>query len=142
LAALQGDLCLAILVIFPVIIGEGALPAIGGILLFSGFVALFLSFAIGFQGAGVDGTSEGDAEGGISGAGPRSEYEGVVLIGPVPIILGSNRRMALAMAIITLVALAVILMTLLFQPMRARAASWILVPSFLAFTRISEMMRR
>ena len=112
LAAIQGDLRLAILIIFPVIIGEGALPAIGGILLFSGFVALFLSFAIGFQGAGVDGTSDGYVEGGISRTGPRSEYGGVVLIGPIPIILGSNRRMALAMAIVALVALAVLLMIL------------------------------
>jgi len=112
LAALQGGLHLAILIVFPVIIGEGALPAIGGILLFSGFVALFLSFAIGFQKVGVDGTSEGYVEGGIPRTGARSEYRGVVLIGPVPIILGSNRRMALAMAIVTLVALTVLLMTL------------------------------
>jgi uncharacterized protein (TIGR00304 family) len=45
--------------------------------------------------------------------GGRAEFGGVVLIGPVPIIFGSNPRIALIAAAVAIIVLAIVLMLVL-----------------------------
>jgi len=103
-AALQGNLDFAILVVFPVIVGQGILPALGGLMLFVGLVLLFLSFLIGFEGwSGVPPDASDTMDGG-----ERGRWGGVILIGPIPIVFGSDRRMALLTAIVAMVILIIL----------------------------------
>ncbi len=109
-AATQGDLNLAIFVIFPIIVGEGVLPALGGVLIFAGLLLIFFSFVARLQeGAGraVDRASE------ASDTGQRKRYGGVLLIGPLPIIFGSDKNVVLIMAIVALVILVAVALLLI-----------------------------
>ncbi|HDO20657.1 MAG: DUF131 domain-containing protein [archaeon GB-1845-036] len=65
---------------------------IGFLLIVAGFIVIFLGFLIGFL------KGEGKSEGG-----------GIILIGPFPIVWGSNSRIAAIMLIATLIIMITIL---------------------------------
>jgi len=84
IAAATGEIELAIVLIFPVIWGSGIFAVLGILLIFLGF---FLGIAtVHFRSAGTDveGGTRFQEEGRIKGA-------GVILIGPLPIVLGSDK---------------------------------------------------
>jgi uncharacterized protein (TIGR00304 family) len=104
-----GEVVVALVVIFPVLISSGAIGAAAMLLLVLGFMALVLSFFF------VDGGEVGPSE----QRGPSNDREerkmdfgGVVLIGPVPIIFGSDRRMTLIAAGLAIMVLAIVVLML------------------------------
>lgn len=100
-AALTGEVEFALFLIFPIIYGTGIL-AIGGILLiFGGILLTFFSVLPGVPGVGET------ADGG------RVRGGGVVLVGPVPIVFGSDWNMALLAIVLTIVLVVVVFLLLL-----------------------------
>ncbi|GEM_PF-192155 len=111
-----GEAEVSLFLIFPVFSGSSGLFLLGTLLIILSFIAGFMILTIGqIEIAGGDFGVHGrnaDQEDGTS----ERRYGGVVLVGPVPIAFGSDRKMALAMfvigivlAIATLVALALLL---------------------------------
>jgi uncharacterized protein (TIGR00304 family) len=105
-----GEAELSLLVVFPVVSGSGALFLLGAVLIVASFLIGFLWLATGYMPAPRydDGTAApGESVGG------GAKYGGVVLIGPVPIVFGSTRSMALAILAVGIVT-AVVLLGLVF----------------------------
>lgn len=125
--ALQGDLQVALFLVFPVVYGSGPWAVLGIGLVMAGFVALFLDAAASLPGApppegrrpGRDpfgaGSREEAREETWPGAEPEAADEdgswfrggGVIMLGPIPIVLGSDKRttmivMALAVLLLAL----------------------------------------
>jgi uncharacterized protein (TIGR00304 family) len=109
-AAIRGELELLLIVVIPVIRGEGMLSALGGILLFLGILLSFLSFLVGFPDL-QDKASEGDVEPSGEKRG-EGRFGGVILIGPIPIVLGSDRGIALWVIVIAIIVLIVVSLSL------------------------------
>jgi uncharacterized protein (TIGR00304 family) len=103
MAAIRGDLELILIFVIPVIRGEGLLPALGGILLFLGILLIFLSFLVGAHGFPEESALGEPLE--PSGVERRGRFGGVVLIGPLPIVFGSDRGIVLWMVVIAIVCL-------------------------------------
>lgn len=107
LAVLEGQMEMALFIVFPVIYGGGLIAGLGILLVFLGSVSLFLSL-IPF------GTYEREE----NGPGYCLDRErdiktgGVVLIGPIPIVFGSDWKMAI-WAILLAIALIIIFWILL-----------------------------
>jgi uncharacterized membrane protein len=107
-AAVEGQLSFALVLIIPIIIGTGPLAAISFLSIFAGMVLAFLSF---FKVATrVDTTAEPMRT--------KKEWGGVILIGPIPIIIGSpgmlkGRGAILLLAGLSLIVLALFLLTVL-----------------------------
>jgi len=95
-----GELELYLFLIFPVLKADGLYGAASLLLAFAAFVVLVLSF---FSLAPHEGT----------GRPGRTSAGGAVLIGPIPIVLGGDRRTAVLALVLGLMALIIIL--LLFQ---------------------------
>jgi uncharacterized protein (TIGR00304 family) len=101
ISVLTGEARVALVLIIPVIYGGGLLLLGGIICVVAGFLLLFASST------GV--------EDGETGAQPASERKsgGVLLIGPIPIIFGSDRKIALIAAAIALIVMALLIILLL-----------------------------
>lgn len=84
--ALRGEVRGGLLFIIPFVYGEGPLAALGALALMAG---LLLTFAARFAGAARVGPSRGAA---AIPAGVR--HGGVLFIGPLPVVWGSDSRMA------------------------------------------------
>ncbi len=97
----RGEIEFCLFLIFPVLKAEGAFGAASLILAFAAVVVIFLSFF----------TLAPEQAGGRQ---ERPSVGGVVLIGPIPIALGSDRRTALMALVIAAVVLMIIIL-LLFQ---------------------------
>ncbi|MGQ0537102.1 MAG: TIGR00304 family membrane protein [Methanobacteriota archaeon] len=93
LAVTSGDLKVAIFLVFPILHGSGPLAFVAVALLFSAAVAWMYRFA----------RPGAPTETATSGAEPVSKSSGVLLIGPVPIIWGSDPRSALVLVGLTIV---------------------------------------
>ncbi|HUV24746.1 MAG TPA: DUF131 domain-containing protein [Methanomassiliicoccales archaeon] len=104
-AAIRGDLELILIFVIPVIRGEGLLPALGGILLFLGILLIFLSFLVGAYEVREESALGEPIE--FSGVEHerRGRFGGLVLIGPLPIVFGSDRGIVLWMVVIAIVCL-------------------------------------
>ncbi|OPX63747.1 MAG: hypothetical protein A4E30_00598 [Methanomassiliicoccales archaeon PtaB.Bin215] len=96
----RGEVELYLFLIFPVLKADGAFGAASLLLAFAAVVVIFLSFFI-------------PVPKGSTGPPERPSMGGVVLIGPIPIVLGSDRRTALLALVVGLAAL--IIMLLFFQ---------------------------
>jgi uncharacterized protein (TIGR00304 family) len=103
-AAISGDLELTIIFIIPVITGSGLIPALGGILLFFGIMLLFLSFMMSYDVAN-DGISVREVEPWEMEKKRKKRFGGVILVGPIPIVFGSDRGMALWVVVIAIICL-------------------------------------
>ena len=114
IAAIRGELSFAIVFIIPVIIGYGPLSITGALLLFLGLILLFTSFLREplerEEGVGREIPDDPNLEDERRGSRPR--MGGVVLLGPIPIIFGSDWRMA-SLAIILAILLIVLVYFLL-----------------------------
>jgi uncharacterized protein (TIGR00304 family) len=101
----HGDVVFALILIFPVLVSTGGIGALGMMLLALGVVALvFDRFLDGPVSEEEDQGAETERTGG------STEFGGVVLIGPIPIIFGSNPRTALIAAAVAIIVLAIVLM--------------------------------
>jgi uncharacterized protein (TIGR00304 family) len=104
-----GEVVVAVVAIFPVLISDGAIGAAAMLLLVLGLMALVLSYF--FVEGGEVGTS--DRQGALDdGEERKMGFGGVVLIGPVPIIFGSDRRTALIAAGLAIMVLAIVFLLL------------------------------
>lgn len=110
-SAISGDLEFKLIFIIPVIAGSGLLPALGGILLFFGMMSLFLSFMISHD-APNDGVRVRDIEPWQTEKERERWFGGVILIGPFPIVLGSDRGIALWVVVIAIICLIAISLSL------------------------------
>jgi uncharacterized protein (TIGR00304 family) len=113
-ALIVGELKAALFLVFPVLYGVGLLAAAGILLLFVGVILLFASAVPSTdrsQEKPVIPTEPTDAS--QPSVERRTRFGGVVLVGPIPIVFGSDRRTAfwamVAMALI-LVALALFIL--------------------------------
>jgi uncharacterized protein (TIGR00304 family) len=102
LAAVRGEARLYLVLVFPVVTGEGAVFALGTLLLMAGIVLAFLSWAP-MMAHPAEGPPQAPApatppspSGPVGPEGPAGEggtrWGGVVFIGPVPIAFGSAPR--------------------------------------------------
>jgi uncharacterized protein (TIGR00304 family) len=101
LAVLEGQASLALVLIVPVIYGTGPLLAISVLMIFAGLALAFLSF---FQ--ATPGTDTANAPRG------KKEWGGVILIGPIPIVIGSAGMLKGRGAIVLLVMLSILVLLL------------------------------
>lgn len=102
---------IGLFIVFPFIIAEGAIAVLAAVLIFVGIVMMMISFFV----APVIIDEPGPVEDGPTRVKSNKRFGGVVLIGPVPIIFGSDRSTAKGLIIlaIALVALAILLYSLL-----------------------------
>ena len=108
LAFLQGQATLSLFVIFPVVTATGAWAFLGILLMIAGFFLFFLTIPSGSDHAPGSGgtTSSSPAPGVLSKAPPDSpprRWGGVVFVGPVPVVFGSDAKVTRWMLVLGLV---------------------------------------
>jgi len=91
-AALEGELSFALVLIVPVIYGSGPLAALAALMVFAGAALVFLSFLLAAVRAGAEPAPGRKVK----------EWGAVVLIGPVPIIIGSGGALRSKSALVLL----------------------------------------
>jgi len=105
-AAVGGEADVRLFLIFPVFSGSSWLFILGTLLIVLSFFAGFAMIAIG--GTEADRSQPGSVEPRPPAATQRrTTYGGVVLVGPIPIVFASNKRMAIFMLIVG-IALAIV----------------------------------
>jgi len=110
-AAVSGEAQVQLFIIFPVISGNSLLFILGVLLIVASFILGFVLAATSIT------ETEPTPPPGSTGATAQTEetpqkktrFGGVVLIGPVPIVFGSDRRMALTMLLLAIVLIAIVL---------------------------------
>ena len=104
----SGLISFSLVVIIPVLTSDSALGSLPLLLIFAGFLILALGPALGEDGSEeAEDTVDAGAE--RTGA-ARPKFGGVVLIGPIPIVFGSDGRTALIAAAIAIVILALVIL--------------------------------
>lgn len=111
-AAATGEAEVQLFIIFPLVSGTSWLFVLGVVLIVASFILGFISAAAAMS----DGVRmppdapvirrPGEAEGAPQ---KKARYGGVVLIGPVPIVFGSDRTMAWVMLALAIVLIVVVL---------------------------------
>jgi len=102
LALTRGEATVYLIVIVPVVTGSGPLALLGILLIFVGFfaLALFWPWSIGTA-QRQDGPGPSYAEPGAQA--PARRWGGVVFLGPLPIVFGSDSRMTRLMLLVGVV---------------------------------------
>jgi uncharacterized protein (TIGR00304 family) len=93
----NGEADVSLVVIFPVISGSGFLFLIGVALVVMGILSGFMLIVASTQGSTLDPDDSSWSDAGGRAGEKGSKYGGVVLIGPVPIVFGSDARIAYVM---------------------------------------------
>ncbi len=112
-----GEADLSLVVVFPVISGTGGVFLLGMLLTTAGLLLGFALMAMGRAGCVGHREPAGTDESGLHHVGrekKETRYGGVVLIGPVPIVFGSNMRTAVTMLIVGIIFAVVTLALILF----------------------------
>jgi uncharacterized protein (TIGR00304 family) len=113
-SVVNGEADVSLVVIFPVISGSGFLFLIGVAMVVMGVLSGFMLIAATTHSTAPD---PGDSSWGDAGDGTSektSKYGGIVLIGPVPIVFGSNARIAYVMLAVAVgIVILVLALTLL-----------------------------
>lgn len=107
-AALEGQVSFALVLIIPVIYGTGPLAVISFLSIFIGMALVLLSFL----------RSVGRVDTITAHQGTKKEWGGVILIGPIPIIIGSagmlkRRGVIVLLAVLSVIVLVLFLLTIL-----------------------------
>jgi uncharacterized protein (TIGR00304 family) len=102
LSILRGEGSAGLFVCVPFFFGTGLLSSLGVLCLFSGMVLLFLGLARGAMDRaqpdeGAPPKDSGAGPGKPAGAPPRPRLGGVILLGPIPIVFGSDPGISRAM---------------------------------------------
>ena len=105
-AAALGQAEVQLFIIFPLISGTSWLFVLGIVLIIASFVLGFI-FAASAASVEEPASAEPSRPGTVMTAKPR--YGGVVIIGPVPIVFGSDKRMTLIMLVLAVVLTVVVL---------------------------------
>ncbi len=111
LAVARGEANMYLVVVVPVIVGTGPLAFLGIFLVFAGFLFTFLLWPMH-----PGGKPEGRDDGSVSpqGAPPARRWGGVLFLGPIPVIFGSDPRMTRTMLLVGVVLfLALVVLTVL-----------------------------
>jgi uncharacterized protein (TIGR00304 family) len=112
LAVATGEARVELVLIFPVFSGSSGLFLLGVVLILLSFITGFALLALAQ--AELLKASDGSVESqDTDKTRTETKYGGVVLIGPVPIAFGSERRIALAMLVAGIVVAVIILLGLL-----------------------------
>ena len=101
-AVLDGQVSFALEFIIPVLYGTGPLLAVAVLMAFAGMMLVFLSVL----GPGVRTETSAGSEG------AKKEWGGVILIGPIPIVIGSAGMLKGRGAIVLLAVLSVLVLAL------------------------------
>ncbi len=107
-----GEIQVALVIIVPVIVASSTIGilAIGSII-----VGMLVGVADLFLNTGKEGPQDDLFNGGRQPEmTKRTGWGGVVLIGPIPIVFGSSKRMTIFIAVIAVLVLVVIVLTLFF----------------------------
>jgi uncharacterized protein (TIGR00304 family) len=108
-----GEMQVALLLIVPVIFGSSILGILAiGLIIAGVFVAIADSFLSAERKSSQDRLSN---ESGLTETPKRKEFGGVVLIGPIPIVFGSSKRMALLAAVIAVIILVLMILSFFFS---------------------------
>lgn len=110
-AVARGEASLYLILVVPVVVGTGPLAFLGILLVFLGF---FLTFFLGLSGAtpSSDEPTQTPAVMSPGTARPR-RWGGVVFLGPIPLVFGSDPRMSRMMLILgAILFLALLLLTI------------------------------
>lgn len=111
-AVAAGEADVSLLLIFPVISGSGWLFAAGTLLVILSFVLGLILLARGYEGPEIGPETMLTGTMAREPTQKQTKYGGVVLIGPIPIAFGSDKKTATLMLVIGVV-LAVVLLGLL-----------------------------
>jgi uncharacterized protein (TIGR00304 family) len=112
LSVYYGIIRFYLVVIVPVLTSDNALGAIPLLAMFAGIVLMAIGPAFGDEQAiEEDPTPSGNIDSGPRENKPR--VGGVVLIGPIPVVFGSDRKMALIASAIMIIILAIVILILL-----------------------------
>ncbi len=118
LSLLSGQSGFALFLIFPVFYSTGPLGALATLFLFIGFLLLFFAPFAGFSHAEHHGNYDckrvDNEHLGMVENKPERRYGGVILIGPIPIVFGSDANHAMTAVIIAIVILMCMAMLLIF----------------------------
>jgi uncharacterized protein (TIGR00304 family) len=100
LAVARGEASVYLVLIIPVIVGTGPLAFLGVFLVFAGFLLTFLLGPFRFEAE-----PEGQDIRPVSseGAPPARRWGGVLFLGPIPVMFGSDPRMTRTMLLIGVV---------------------------------------
>ncbi len=104
-----GEMQVALLLIVPVIYGSSALGFLAIGLIIAGILVSMADFALSASAEGAEEALVDDDR----ARSKKAEFGGVILIGPIPIIFGADRRMTF-LAIMVAVAILVIMILSLF----------------------------
>ena len=100
LAVTQGQANIYLVLVIPVIVGTGPLAFVGILLVFAGFLLTFLLWPSRF----VEDLENRDAlPTSPEAAAPARRWGGVLFLGPIPVIFGSDPRMTRTMLLIGVV---------------------------------------
>ena len=111
-AVATGEADVSLFIVFPVFSGSSLVFLLGILLIILSFIVGFVLMATDIErseertGAASDAMSSGEPR-------SRTEYGGVVLIGPIPIAFGSNKRVALIMLVVGVILAIVVIGMLL-----------------------------
>ncbi len=92
----QGEASLSLFVIFPVITATGGWSALGILLVIAGFFALFFTWPAWTVAEPISPSSQdtGPAGGGAAPGSSGRRWGGVVFLGPIPVVFGSDAKVA------------------------------------------------
>ncbi len=92
----QGEAVLSLFVVFPVITATGGWSALGILLLIAGFFALVLTWPAGMvaEPIAAETPPTGAAAAPPPSAVPSRRWGGVLFLGPVPVVFGSDAKIA------------------------------------------------
>ncbi len=93
---LQGEASLSLFVIFPVITATGGWSALGILLLIAGFFAFFFTWPtwVVAEPAPASSQTTAPASGGAPPEPSSRRWGGVVFLGPIPVVFGSDAKVA------------------------------------------------
>jgi len=96
----RGEVELYIFLIFPVLKADGLYGAAAFLLVLASILVMLFSFWTGARGEGLE-------------PGRRTSAAGVIMIGPIPIVLGSDQRTTIMTLVVAVVVLLIIILFLI-----------------------------
>lgn len=100
-----------LVLIIPVLTSDNALGALSLLAIFAGIILIIIGPV--FSEEGQDEYRAEEMDDAQRASGGRAKVGGVVLIGPIPIVFGSDKKMALIAAAIAIMMLAIVVVLLL-----------------------------